>query len=1181
MTQSHPGNTFFAQLQPHLERTGAPYTQIGALPEGGISWFIAQLAAERSAPVVLVTDRPSRAEALHRELMFLTSGEARPPSMLPFPAWEVLPFEGLSPFGPLVAERLATLFRLTQMSGLGPVLAGDESGHTRGIVITTPAALMQRVMPREVLAHHGFAIRVGDQLDLPQFRKFLAVSGYHPATQVAEPGEFAVRGGIVDFFPPGGEEPVRIELFGDEVETLRHFDPMTQRSTDAIPRIQALPMCEVILNEETIRTFRKNFRAAFGGNAAEDPIYKSISQGESFQGMEHFLSLFHDGLETVFDYLPEGSLFLLEANALEAGVRHGGEIAERAGHVGENETGNRHLPPDALYLSGDELSACLNRFSVLLQGPEKEVGDLAAGFLPLPTFREAATDEQSEVVARGVRYLDGLRNAGVRIGVAARTVGQRELLRDLLKDHKTHADDTPSWKEIAQASPGTLGLAVGDLAGGFYHPGQKIALIPEGAFLGNRVRSREMDRRQLDQLIASFADLKEGNLVVHADHGVGRYGGLHTLDVGALKNDFLLVSYAGEDKLYVPVETLDRVSKYTGGEGAVLDKLGGPRWKRTKQKARKKILEMADELVRLQAEREARKGFAFAGPDPLYQEFAAAFPFEETPDQSQAIQTVLEDMASPRPMDRLVCGDVGFGKTEVALRAAFRAVMDGKQVAILAPTTILAQQHYETFARRLVNYPVRVASLSRFRSTVELRKSITALAQGQVDVVIGTHRLLQKDVIFKDLGLLIVDEEQRFGVTHKEKIKTLRSTVDILTLTATPIPRTMHMAMAGVRDISIIATPPVDRLAIRTMVTHYRPERVREAILREVYRGGQVFYLYNQVRDIDAFASKLAKLVPEAKVGVAHGQMRENRLERVMLSFYRQEFNVLVCSTIIENGVDIPSANTILIHRADKFGLAQLHQLRGRVGRSGRRAYAYLLIPHRERLSRDAARRLEAIETLGDLGAGFLLATHDLEIRGAGNILGDEQSGQIKEVGFELYNQMLNQAIRALKGEISQKESDQEIPEEEEIVPTINLSLSTFIPEDYVPDVHQRLSLYKRMAGLKGLEEIRQMGAELVDRFSKPPQSVTNLLMVMRFKFFCRELKITKLEAGPKGGAIQFHPEPNIDPGVLFQLIQKGAGKHRFNQETRTLGLRERDWGEPEKRLAELEAVIKELKGKK
>ena len=701
-------------------------------------------------------------------------------------------------------------------------------------------------------------------------------------------------------------------------------------------------------------------------------------------------------------------------------------------------------------------------------------------------------------------------------------------------------------------------------------------MIPEESIFGRRARRRHVDQRYLEQLLANFSDLKEGDLVVHADHGIGRFGGLHPLTFGLIKNEFLLITYLDDDKLYVPVENLDRVSKYSSSDEMTLDKLGGIRWEKTKLRTKKKIMEMASELVRLQALRESQKGFAFSKPDPLYQEFAATFPFEETPDQGEAIEAVLADMASTKPMDRLVCGDVGFGKTEVALRAAFRAVMDGKQVAVLTPTTILAQQHFDTFSSRLAVYPLKIDLLSRFRTPMQQKQTLENLKNGTSDIVIGTHRLLQSDVTFKDIGLLVVDEEQRFGVAHKEKLKSFRATVDILTLTATPIPRTMHLAMAGVRDISIIATPPVDRLAIRTLVLQYDRAQIREAILRETYRGGQVYYLYNRVQDMEKMATQLAELVPEAKIGVAHGQMRGGQLEKIMFSFYQQEFNVLLCTTIIENGVDIPSANTIIIHRADRFGLAQLHQLRGRVGRSKHRAYAYLLIPPIQNLGDDAQKRLDALETLGELGAGFSLATHDLEIRGAGNILGDEQSGQIREVGFELYNQMLRDAIQGLARGLSQPVASEEV--EAEIIPNISLHVSTHIPHEFVPDVHQRLTLYKRIAERINPEELAEMRSELLDRFGPLPESVDNLLRLVGIKRRCRRLKILKLEAGPKGAALQFHPQPLVNASAIIDLIQKGGGSIVFNHQTNTLTIKNRQWDNPENRLQALEKILELLR---
>ncbi|MBF0188741.1 MAG: transcription-repair coupling factor, partial [Magnetococcales bacterium] len=771
----------------------------------------------------------------------------------------------------------------------------------------------------------------------------------------------------------------------------------------------------------------------------------------------------------------------------------------------------------------------------------------------------------------------------IRLCISVKTFGQRERILDLLKQQKLPARGLESWTTFLNRPKTALALVVGEVRRGFLDPVRRIALVSDIEMFGASAGRRRSDRRFLDQLLQGFSNLNEEDHVVHIDHGIGRFGGLTSLEVQAQKNDFLLVTYAGDDKLYVPVENLDRVSKYSGGDSITLDKLGGNRWKKAKTRAKKKIVDMAEELIRVQALRATRQGFVYSGIDPIYQEFAAAFPYEETEDQAQAIAAVLNDMASPRPMDRLVCGDVGFGKTEVALRAAFRAVMDGRQVAILSPTTILAQQHYETFSKRLAAYPIHIGLLSRFRTPKQQKATLEILKGGGIEIVVGTHRLLQKDVKFRDLGLLVVDEEQRFGVTHKERIKKMRATVDILTLTATPIPRTMHMAMTGVRDISIIASPPADRLAIRTLITQYKPHIIREAILRELHRGGQVFYVHNRVDDIERTAQKLLELVPEATIGVAHGQMREAQLERIMLSFYNKEFNVLVCTTIIENGVDVASANTIIIHRADRFGLAQLHQLRGRVGRSRNQAYAYMLIPHQKALKEDARRRLDALESLGDLGSGFMLATHDLEIRGAGNILGEEQSGEIREVGFSLYNHMLKDAVKSLTADpqctvegVAVKSGAGETVDED-IVPAIHVHLSTYIPEEYVPDVQLRLSLYKRIAELNGAEELSQMRAELIDRFGPLPDSVSHLIRVMGIKGLCQTLRLVKVEAGPKGGTFRFHEKPNINPSTLIAMIQQGQGAVRFDQQKHSLAVTGRDWSDPHVRIDSVTEILQKL----
>ncbi|MBF0587788.1 MAG: transcription-repair coupling factor, partial [Magnetococcales bacterium] len=1071
MSKFHP---LLTPLEP-LDGGSSSERYIRDLPGGSTAWFATALASAARAPVVLVASNPARAEALGREALFFSRGQPQPPPLLSFPAWETLPFESISPFGPIVGERLATLSRLIQVSGSGPILAGPEEAPRRALVITTPAALMQRTIPNEVLAENGFSVSVGDQLDLPAFREFLAKAGYRNVTQVSEPGEFSARGGIVDFFPSGHPQPVRVELFGDEVESMRLFDPMTQRSSDPIPQVRALPVCEVVLTPASIGRFRTRYRAAFGGGASADENYRLLSDGTPFIGMEQYLPFFYEQPHTLFNYLPNETTFLLEADVEEATETRIAEIMERHKQLTssasqEMASGAARVLPDPrwLYPTLEEYRRQLASRRIVRLSPPDNGRGISLGCQSLPTFSQALKQNDPKTVMQNVaEFLKEIRNKGGRVVFTARTVGQRERLREMLEEQRIDCADLENWNPLPGSGDKPALLALGDISAGFHHPASKLALISEETIFGHRVR-RRADRKYIDQLIASFADLSPNDPVVHSDHGIGRYVGLESLKVGEIQNDFMLIRYTGDDKLYVPMQNLDRVGKYMGGEEAPLDKLGGIRWEKTKKKAQKDLMAMAAELVRLQAERNVHTGFAFSKPDALYQEFAASFPYEETPDQSQAIEAVLDDMAGTRPMDRLVCGDVGFGKTEVALRAAFRAVMDGKQVALLVPTTILAQQHYQTFANRFAPYPVNIHQLSRFRPLKERKISIAGLASGRVDIIIGTHRLLQKDIEFKDLGLLIVDEEQRFGVAHKEKIKRFRATVDLLTLTATPIPRTMHMAMSGVRDISIIASPPPDRLSIQTVVVPFDPQRIREAILRELYRGGQVFYLYNHVEDIDKQAAKLAELVPEAKVGVAHGQMRETRLEKIMHAFYQQEFNVLVCTTIIENGVDIPSANTIIIHGANRFGLAQLHQLRGRVGRSRHRGYAYMLIPHQDRLSKDAKKRLEAIESLGDLGSGFMLATHDLEIRGAGNILGDAQSGQIRDVGYELFNQMLTEAIQSIKaggdGVISAE--DKSAKKSDEIVPEINLNLSTYIPEDYIPDVKMRLSIYKRISQL-------------------------------------------------------------------------------------------------------------------
>ncbi|MBF0422696.1 MAG: transcription-repair coupling factor [Magnetococcales bacterium] len=1158
-----------------------PSVPLTDLPGSALGLMAKEWAATLHAPLVIVTGKTNRAEALYRELLLFQGDRHHPLALLPFPAWEILPFEPLSPYGAIVGERIATLYRLTQMLGIGPVRAENPQGKKQAIIITTPMAMMQRLMPRSLLVQHGFVIRQGDQVDLPALKKFLLMAGYRPGPQIEEPGEFATRGGIIDLFPPGLDEPVRIELFGDQVETIRHFDIPSQRSTQQTDRVETLPMSEVLLTEETIRCFRTQYRETFGGKSAQDDMYKTVSAGGKFQGMEQFLPLFYETTSLLVDYLPADACLLLDQDVDDAAIAFADKVRNQREMLAGEQTSNaiRLLPMERFYLSPAQWRQDLSRFKRLEldRGPSDKRYSL--GFSPLPEFFDPPGEEPLPglpVLERTIQFIRDQQQRHQRIIIASRSMGQRDRIAELLADHGHPTTPTATWNDALASSSQRILLVIGDLAQGFSHDQLQLTVLNEESILGTRTRRKHTDPDYLDRILASFRNLKEGSFVVHADHGIGCFGGLHSLNIGGILNDFLLLTYAGADKLYVPVENLDRVSKYSGADEAILDKLGGSRWKKTRLKVKKKLLEMAAELVALQARRQSVGGHRFSSPNASDHEFATRFPYEETPDQAQAIEAVLSDMASTRPMDRLICGDVGFGKTEVALRAAFRCIMDGKQVAVLAPTTILAQQHFETFSRRFAPYPMNVAVMSRFRSTKELTELAKKTRDGRVDIVVGTHRLLQDDVAFKDLGLLIVDEEQRFGVVHKERIKRLRSNVDILTLSATPIPRTLHMAMSGIRDISIIATPPSNRLAIRTFVTEYSPVRIREAILREIYRGGQVFYVYNKVQEIERMANRLMELVPEAKVGIAHGQMPEGRLERVMISFYRQEFNVLLCTTIIENGVDIPSANTIIIHRADHFGLSQLHQLRGRVGRSRHRAYAYLLTPPLQAQTADARKRLEAIETMGELGAGFMLASQDMEIRGVGNVLGDEQSGHIKEVGFELYNQMLKEAVEAFGAGRTLGEGEKNV-DDDEIVPVINLNLSTNIPDSYISDMHLRLTLYKRVAELKSAQETADMKMEFIDRFGPLPPSVDNLLKLVAIKRACVHLKILKLEAGPRGAVLTFHPQPNIHLPALIDLIRQGGGSVVFNQEKNLLTFRERNWEDPQLRLNHLERVLENL----
>ena len=1092
--------------------------------------LIAEAARSHEGLLVAVTRDTQRAHALEAELKVFAGGLP----VLHFPDWETLPYDVFSPHPEIVSQRIATLYQLPSVK--------------RGVLVVPVATLMQRIAPRSHITGSGLMLKKGQKLDLAAEQRRLEASGYRYVPQVAEPGDFAVRGALIDIFPMGTAEPYRIELFDDEVESIRSFDPETQRSQQQVDRIELLPAREFPLTEEAAKNFRGNLRERFPIDVRRCPLYQDMKEGVTPGGIEYYLPLFFPQTATLFDYLADDALFLLGEGAGESSEQFWTQTVERYDQRA-HDIERPVLPPPELYLSPEQLREQFNkrlRVEVVDPGHEHAV---TVGTQPAP---DVPLNRKGEEPGTSLRHF--IENYPGRVLIAADSAGRREALIETLAAAGMKPGNVESWQaflpplhagEAAKAAAldgPKFAIFIAGLEQGFALTKPAITVLTERELFGERVRS-ERDRkrrrgtaRDPESIIRDLTELSLGAPIVHVDHGVGRYHGLISMDVGGMDGEFLTIEYAKGDKLYVPVAQLGLVSRYSGTapELAPLHSLGGDAWERARKKAAEKVRDVAAELLAIYAQREARGGESMPIDRQLVEEFGSTFPFEETPDQESAIEAVLGDLAASRAMDRVICGDVGFGKTEVALRAAFATATAGKQVAVLVPTTLLAQQHYRNFADRFADWPVRVDVLSRFKSTKEVNDALKRLADGQIDVIIGTHKLLQPDIKFKNLGLVIVDEEQRFGVRQKEKLKKLRAEVDLLTMTATPIPRTLNMAMAGLRDLSLIATPPAHRSAVRTFISAWDPATIREALQRELSRGGQVYFLHNEVESIERTVRELEELVPEARIRIAHGQMPERELEGVMADFHRQRFNVLVCTTIIETGIDIPTANTIIIDRADRFGLAQLHQLRGRVGRSHHRAYAYLVVPDRKSITADAQKRLEALASLEELGAGFTLATHDLEIRGAGELLGDEQSGQIQEIGFGLYTELLDRAVRALK---SGKVPDFDLSSEHET--EVELHLPALIPDDYLPDVHARLTLYKRVASARSEEDLRDLQVEMIDRFGLLPAPTKQLFAVASLKLMATPLGIRKLDFGANGGRIVFREKPDVDPMTIIKLIQR------------------------------------------
>ncbi|MGB5353246.1 MAG: transcription-repair coupling factor, partial [Woeseia sp.] len=1097
---------------------------LGRLTGASAALAAVELAHGLARPLVVLAADAREADRLEAEIRWFAGD-------LPvehFVEWETLPWDSFSPHQDIVSQRLSVL-------GLLP-------GKTRGILIVTVAVLLQRLPPVGFVTARTLHLRVGDTLDREAFIHSLSESGYLRVPQVEEHGEFAVRGALLDVYPMGSTQPLRIDFFDDEIDTLRCFDPDTQMSGEKLAEINILPAREVPLDADAVKRFRLHYRERFEGQPSQSRVYRDISEGIAHGGIEYYLPLFFDSTATLIDYLPANTVVLAPADFDSMLQGTWDDVVERYA-LCRLDPERPILSPEETFIAPPEVQAALGNLRQLrASGTGLPEG---SGTINVQTRLPPAVKIEARYEDAARSLMTFLTTHKGRVLFTADSAGRRESVSDFLRGRELEVTRCDSWDDFAEGDV-HIGVAIAPLEDGVLLPAAGIAIISEQQLFGDRVRQKNRRRRaerDPETIIRQLNDLVAGAPVVHAEHGVGRYLGLVTLEAGGTVGEFLHLEYAGGDKLYVPVQSLDLISRYTGAspENAPLHRLGSDQWAKAKKRAISKIRDVAAELLDVYARRAARPGHAFKWPASDYRAFESAFPFEPTQDQQQTIEDVLKDMASSQPMDRVVCGDVGFGKTEVALRAAFAAVNGGKQVALLVPTTLLAQQHGQTFRDRFADWPVRVEILSRFRSTKDMQGVVSAMRDGRVDIVIGTHRLLQHTKDFKDIGLVIIDEEHRFGVRHKEQMKSLRAEVDVLTLTATPIPRTLNMALGGLRELSLITTPPVDRLAVKTFVSEWNDVVIREACLREIKRGGQVFFIHNKVEDIARIGERLAKLVPEAKIRVGHGQMPERELEQVMLDFYHRRFNLLLCTTIVESGIDVPTANTIIINRADRFGLAQLHQLRGRVGRSHHRAYAYMIAPPKKAMTADAVKRLEAIDSLEDLGAGFTLATHDLEIRGAGELLGDTQSGQIQEIGFSLYTELLTRAVTALR---AGKEADLDTPLNAGV--EVNLHIPALLPDDYVPDVHLRLILYKRISSTRSESELRELQVELIDRFGLLPTPAKNLMRIAALRAQAATLGIEKIDAGPTGGYLQFGKQADVDPLQLVQMVQSNSQNYRM-----------------------------------
>ena len=1079
-----------------------------------VSLAISNAAANCEGPLLVVCEDNEAAGRLKRELKYFCKAKANL-DVFSLPDWETLPYDIFSPHQDIISDRLRTLYHMPQLR--------------TGIIVVSVTSLMHKLPPNAYIAANSFNLEIGQLLHIDTMRSQLISAGYQSVSSVYEHGEFAVRGSIIDIFPMGSVQPFRIDLFDDEIETLQNFDPETQRSNNRVDSIRLLPGREFPLDEKGIATFRGKFRDLFDVDVRQCPIYQDVSDGISSPGLEYYLDLFFDGLSSLFDYLPASTRCCKVGNLNAAGEKFWQDIGSR---YADREVDRLRpiLRPDQIFIAIDFVQAALKRYPQIEFKDSSAAADFKTTELPdlssNPKLSKPFSNVQQFVAQSKQRVL-----------FCAESAGRRETLLEILKQLDIFPRSFEHWQDFLHAET-AIGITIAPLDQGLWLAQENLVLITEAQLFGNRIAQRRRRHRQQDNtdfIIRSLTELHLDDAVVHVDHGIGRYRGLQTITTDGQTTEFLSLEYAANAKLYVPVASLHLISRYSGAdsEAAPLNRLGTDQWQKTRRKAAEKIRDVAAELLDIYSQREAREGFKYRCEADGYGQFAASFPFEETADQASAIEAVIADMGSGRTLDRLICGDVGFGKTEVAMRAAFVAVQNSKQVALLVPTTLLAQQHYESFKDRFADWPFVVDVISRFKSATEQTSSLQNVAAGKVDILIGTHKLLHANIDYHDLGLLIIDEEHRFGVRQKEKLKSLRANVDILTLTATPIPRTLNMALSGIRDLSLIVTPPAGRLSVKTFVRGQQDSLIKEAVSRELMRGGQVFYLHNEVKTIDRAAEHLRQINPQARICIAHGQMPERELEKVMADFYHKRYNILVCTTIIETGIDIPSANTILINRANKFGLAQLHQLRGRVGRSHHQAYAYLLLPSHGKLGADARKRIEAIQAATTLGAGFTLASHDLEIRGAGELLGEEQSGHMQKIGFSLYTEMLEAAVAAIK---AGKTPSLELNMDKSI--EVNLRIPALIPEDYLPDVHTRLIMYKRISSSLDIEDLRELQVEIIDRFGLLPNQLKLLFQLTQLKLRALTFGIKKIDANVNSGRIEFGPQTRVDPGSIVQLIQ-------------------------------------------